>query len=131
MHSAGAKIPKGQWILIGIFAMHRKAKLWKDPDSFVPERWIEGSPENKDLPLHAYIPFGDGPRACVGGKFALQEAKHTLLLMFQQVYLELAPFQSKVKHCKFSSPFDSMPRITNWQAGVEHSHSRHHACTLV
>ena len=94
---AGRKVPKGQWILIGIYTMHRNPKIWKDADCFVPERWIEGSPENKDLPVQAYIPFGDGPRACVGGKFALQEAKHTLLLMFQKIYLELAPCQSRVQ----------------------------------
>ena len=92
-------MPKGQWIIIGIFAMHRNPKHWKDADKFVPERWIQGTTENKDLPANAYIPFGDGPRACVGGKFALQEAKHTLLLMFQKVYLELAPCQSRVSLC--------------------------------
>ena len=96
-NSAGKKVLKGQWILIGIYTMHRNPKIWRDAERFIPERWIEGTPENKDLPVQAYIPFGDGPRACVGGKFALQEAKHTLLLMFQKVYLKLAPCQSRVR----------------------------------
>ena len=50
-------------------AMHRKH--WPQGARFLPERWIPGSPEHAAAP-NAFIPFGDGPRVCVGSRFALQ-----------------------------------------------------------
>ncbi|MEE3070601.1 MAG: cytochrome P450, partial [Pseudomonadota bacterium] len=57
-------------VMIPIYALHRNNLLWDQPDSFVPERFAN----RKDIPRYAYLPFGDGPRICIGASFALQEA---------------------------------------------------------
>ena len=65
---AGREVKKGDTVMIPIYALHRNALLWDDPDAFRPERFAE-KPQR-----YAYLPFGDGPRICVGASFALQEA---------------------------------------------------------
>ena len=53
-----------------IYALHRHHGLWRDPDSFDPDRFSDP----KVIDRFAYLPFGDGPRICIGASFALQEA---------------------------------------------------------
>ena len=52
--------------------MHRDPRYYDDPDSFRPERWLDGLASR--LPAGAYFPFGDGPRRCIGQGFAMLEA---------------------------------------------------------
>ena len=69
-----------------VYTIQRDPANFEDPDAFIPERWVEGTPEsaaNKRLP-GSWISFGEGTRVCVGQRFALQEAKITLARMFQQ-----------------------------------------------
>ena len=56
--------------MIPIYALGRHKLLWDDPDCFVPERFAD----RKSIDRYAYLPFGDGPRICIGASFALQEA---------------------------------------------------------
>jgi cytochrome P450 len=57
-------IKKGQSVLIPILGLHRDEKYWPEPDKFIPERF---SPENKgSINQYAYLPFGQGPRNCIG-----------------------------------------------------------------
>jgi cytochrome P450 len=72
----GVSIPKGHVILISMYATHRDPRFFPEPDSFRPERWLDGL--EKRLPRGAFIPFGMGSRKCIGSSFALMEA--TLLL---------------------------------------------------
>ena len=65
---AGREVKKGDTVMIPIYALHRNALLWDDPDAFRPKRFAE-KPQR-----YAYLPFGDGPRICIGASFALQEA---------------------------------------------------------
>ena len=102
---AGKRIDKGQWIIVGIMAMHRKH--WPQGERFLPERWMPGTPEHAAAPRNAFIPFGDGPRVCVGSRFALQEAKLTLVRIFQRLTLELAPFQATVS-CSLARSWPSL-----------------------
>ena len=69
-------IRKGSLVLVNILGIHRRPDLWPDPDAFRPERFL-GDAE-KQLPRCAYMPFGAGPRVCIGNHFALLEA-HLLL----------------------------------------------------
>ena len=68
---AGAAIPGGSLIMISPWVLHRHANLWSDPEAFDPSRFLDDKP-----PAHrfAYMPFGAGPRICVGAQFALAEA---------------------------------------------------------
>ena len=43
----------------------------QDPERFMPERWLEGTPEAAARPAHGWCPFGDGVRACIGTRFAI------------------------------------------------------------
>ena len=66
----GREIRPGDTVMIPIYALHRNYRLWDDPDAFIPDRWEDGRPVDR----YAYLPFGDGPRICIGSSFALQEA---------------------------------------------------------
>lgn len=66
-------VPAGSQILIPIYAIHRHRKLWTDPDRFDPDRFL---PEQEALrPRMQYMPFGGGPRVCIGQAFAIMEAQ--------------------------------------------------------
>ncbi|MCE7992922.1 MAG: cytochrome P450 [Roseivirga sp.] len=60
-------IAKGDTVFLSIYAMHRHPAYWEDPDSFKPDRYL------KPYPKEAYMPFGLGPRMCIGNHFALME----------------------------------------------------------
>ena len=68
---AGMPIAKGDVILIAPWLLHRHEKLWRDPNAFVPERFLAPAPQPDRF---AYLPFGVGPRVCIGAHFALVEA---------------------------------------------------------
>lgn len=54
--------------------------LLQEPEKYLPERFIEGTPEFAAKPAHGYLPFGDGVRACIGLRFARMEVtSHSLL----------------------------------------------------
>lgn len=65
----GREIRPGDTVILPIYALHRHHRLWHDPDSFHPERFLDSRPER-----FAFLPFGDGPRICIGASFAMQEA---------------------------------------------------------
>lgn len=66
----GREIRKGDTCVIPIYALHRSRLLWAEPDAFRPDRFAD----RKAVDRYAYLPFGDGPRICIGASFALQEA---------------------------------------------------------
>lgn len=66
----GREIRKGDTCMIPIYALQRSKLLWEDPDAFRPDRFAN----RKSVDRYAYLPFGDGPRICIGASFALQEA---------------------------------------------------------
>jgi cytochrome P450 len=70
---AGHDIPAGALLILSPWLMHRHPAVWADPDSFQPERFLDGTADR-----NAFIPFGAGPRMCIGRDFAYVEA--TLIL---------------------------------------------------
>lgn len=69
---AGHRVPAGSTVLIVPWLLHRHRRLWPDPERFEPERM---SPERTAArPRFAYIPFGAGPRICIGASLAMTEA---------------------------------------------------------
>ena len=64
---------------VSICGIHRDEKIWGNPNEYVPERWIEGSPqEATDAQKKAWMPFGDGIRSCVGEAQPLLVSSHFL-----------------------------------------------------
>lgn len=81
----GRTIPKGWNLLICPWVIHRDSRWFKNPDEFRPERWFE--PHIKSLPRGAYLPFGAGPRQCIGNHFAMMEAIIILASIVQRFEL--------------------------------------------
>src|SRR5262249_28805712 len=83
------RIRRGTILFVNIYAMHRDARLYPDPERFEPERF---TPENeRRRPRNAYLPFGAGPRNCIGSAFAMMAAHLLLTTLAQRVTLELMP----------------------------------------
>ncbi|GEO99782.1 cytochrome P450 [Methylobacterium haplocladii] len=82
------KIPKNSTVMVAPWVLHRHRTLWDDPDAFIPERFL---PENREtISRFAYLPFGAGPRVCIGQSFSLQEATLVLTHIARAVRLDLA-----------------------------------------
>ena len=75
---------KGASLIISPTAMPRRPEYYPDPLAFRPERWAAGEPQP---PKYAYLPFGGGPRVCLGNLFAMMEAQIILATMAQHVRL--------------------------------------------
>ncbi len=86
---AGRTIRKGTMVVIAPYVLHRHRALWRAPDRFDPRRFLEETREEIDR--FAYLPFGVGPRTCVGAAFAMQEAAIILATLLRALRLELAP----------------------------------------
>jgi cytochrome P450 len=68
-------MPKGAAVMVSPWLMHRHRKHWQEPDGFWPERFLKSAPVACQQSIRqAYLPFGLGPRICIGAGFALQEA---------------------------------------------------------
>ena len=86
---SGHRIPAGSTVLIVPWMLHRKPSLWERPDRFEPERF---SPERAAArPRFTYLPFGAGPRICIGAAFAMEEGILILATMAQRYRLRLKP----------------------------------------
>ena len=84
----GYRIPAGSEILIFPYITQRHPKWWQDADAFRPERF---APENSAArPRYAYLPFGAGPRTCIGLNFAMTEILVVLTMLLQRFRLNLA-----------------------------------------
>ena len=85
------RIPKGTNVMLCAYAVHRRPSLWQNPEGFDPERF---NPERSaEHDRFAYIPFGGGPRRCLGARFAALEATIALAMIAQVFRLELVPGQ--------------------------------------
>lgn len=92
----GYTLPKGAVLVFAPFALHRSSRFFAEPESFQPERWLNGA--QVSLPRFAYFPFGGGPRVCIGTHFATMEAALLLGSLMQHVELSIAPDFKPVLH---------------------------------
>lgn len=85
----GYDVPANSPITMTTYVLHRNPDFWPDPEKFEPERF---TPERKaERPRYAYVPFGGGPRQCIGNQFALTEAALILATICQNYRLDLVP----------------------------------------
>jgi len=87
----GVAIPAGSLIVVSITNVHKNSNFWDDPQVFNPDRFL---PEQSNArPKFAYLPFGGGPRLCIGNYFALLEGPLVLASIYQKHRLKLNPGQ--------------------------------------
>jgi cytochrome P450 len=90
----GVPVAKGNEIAIMPWVLHRHRTLWNDPDRFDPERFSAANSAGR--PRFAYLPFGGGPRICIGAALAMMEVSLLVATMAQRYRLKLAPQQDIV-----------------------------------
>ena len=87
----GYHVPKGALTFVIPYVVHRRPKLWPEPERFDPDRF---TPEQESARQRfAYIPFGGGPRGCIGNQFAMTEAMLIVAAVAQRYRVELVPGQ--------------------------------------
>ncbi|WP_442484835.1 cytochrome P450 [Aeoliella sp. SH292] len=84
----GVRIPAGAMVVFSRHTLHRHPGFWKEPDQFDPNRFEPGREENSHS-SHAYVPFGGGPRVCVGLHFAMQELVVLLTVLGREFQFDL------------------------------------------
>jgi cytochrome P450 len=84
----GHALAAGSVVFVNVFGIHRSPRYHAEPERFDPDRFAP-APE-KALPRHAFMPFGAGPRVCIGNHFALMEAQIVLAAIGQRVVLDVA-----------------------------------------
>ena len=95
---AGFRVPARATIYMSPWVLHRDPRWFVEPDKFLPERWLDGLVAR--LPRFAYMPFGGGPRVCIGDRFAMMEAALILATISRRYRLErtsdaeIVPFPS-------------------------------------
>ncbi len=85
MEFYGQRVPAGERLFYSIYLTHRDPAYWQSPDDFCPERFVHG----RKTPPFAYVPFGGGPRACIGAAFGHAEARLVLGRLLQCFDFEL------------------------------------------
>jgi cytochrome P450 len=80
-------VARGTLVMISPWVLHRHLRLWKDPDAFDPARFLGSPPLTHRF---AYMPFGAGPRICIGAQLALTEACLVLAMIIQRFHVALA-----------------------------------------
>jgi cytochrome P450 len=87
----GYRVPARSIVFLIPFVVHRRPRLWPDPERFDPDRF---TPDRvAERPRFAYLPFGGGPRQCIGNQFAMVEAQLILATVMRRYRIELEPGQ--------------------------------------
>ena len=78
----GLKIPKGCIVTVPVYSIYRDPNIYPNPEQFVPERFTAEAKKARDPYL--YLPFGTGPRNCIGMRFAQMEIKLVLVRLLKK-----------------------------------------------
>jgi cytochrome P450 len=106
---AGHPIAPGTLVVIAPYVLHRHRKLWSQPDIFDPTRFL---PENREqIDRYSYLPFGIGPRTCIGAAFALREATIIVASIIKNFDLEPTNHTVWPVHKVTLRPRDGLPMI--------------------
>jgi cytochrome P450 len=91
----GYDIARGSWIYVFPYVTQRDPRFFENPEAFDPERFSPARSE--EIPPYAYIPFGGGPRVCIGEKFSMMEMILIVATVLQKVRMKLAPEQGVIE----------------------------------
>jgi cytochrome P450 len=86
------EIPRGSTVIVYVYGAHHAPSSWESPESFVPERFIKGS-EKQRTPF-TYLPFGGGPRVCIGNQYAMLQILMILSDVLRKYDFQLVPGQT-------------------------------------
>ena len=86
----GIRVPKGTVVGIMPWCIHRDPRFWPDPQRFDPDRFLPEAVAAR--PRYAYLPFGAGPRVCIGNGFAMMETQLLLAMIARRFHFERAPW---------------------------------------
>jgi cytochrome P450 len=101
--SAG-EVPAGERLFYSIYLTHRDPSIWQDPQGFCPERFAHG----RKTPPFSYVPFGGGPRACIGAAFGQAEARVVLTHLLQTYRFE---FTNHTIHAHMGATLEPRPGV--------------------
>ncbi|XP_049271898.1 cytochrome P450 3A19-like [Rhipicephalus sanguineus] len=119
--NTGIKLPKGCTVFIPVYAMHHDPEFFPDPESFKPERFSE---ENVgSIRPYTYLPFGAGPRNCIGSRFFLQTIRLCLFHSVNRACSNIISASAPACFLRRQKAFPATPSITegslerkNWNA---------------
>lgn len=101
---AEGKIPAGERMFYSIYLTHRDPEIWENAESFCPERFAHG----RKTPPMSYIPFGGGPRACIGAAFGQAEARIVLAHLLKNFTFE---FTGHSIHAHMGATLEPRPGV--------------------
>src|SRR5204862_627375 len=104
----GIALPAGAIVFIAPWVLHRHRRLWVRPDVFDPTRFLPGAPAPDRF---AYLPFGIGPRVCIGAQFALTEATLVLARLVRQFEIARADSRPVIPVAAITVRPDHPPRF--------------------
>lgn len=111
----GAQLPVGTELAFSLYALHRDARLYDDPERFDPERWL---PERgAKVPREGYIPFGAGNRKCIGDGFAWTEIVITLATVLRRWRFQKVPGHTVREVASAVAHPDSLPMTVTPREG--------------
>jgi len=105
MDFEGNKAPEGARLFYSIYLTHRDPAVWKNADDFCPERFAHG----RTTPPMSYIPFGGGPRACIGAAFGQAEARIVIARLLQTFSFE--PLNAGRIHAHMGATLEPRPGV--------------------
>ncbi|XP_038217492.1 cytochrome P450 6B5-like [Zerene cesonia] len=108
---SGLVLNKDLRVHIPVYHLHRDPNNFPEPDTFRPERFLE--PEKDNIKPFTYMPFGDGPRICLGMRFAKMQMTAGLLTVLKKCRVELAENMPK------TLVFDARPLTTQTATGIK------------
>jgi cytochrome P450 len=106
----GYSVPVGALMIISPYVIHRLPNFWEDPESFRPARFSRDNEAKQNR--FSYLPFGAGPRLCIGSNFATIEALLIMTMITQRFWLEqVSPAKVRMDALVTLRPRDGMPML--------------------